>query len=651
MHSHDDSISDNPSGNPHFNDILDLASPNRRRLITATMGATLATAFQLRPAFAHSGTSKLTVPVAPAPKIKMGFKSVNPHFADTLSVPPGYTAKPFFRWGDAISTKSAPFKLDASNTAAEQALQAGMHTDGMHFFPLPVGKEKFSSSRGILCVNHEYTDDGLLHTTGFDDWSAEKVAKCQAAMGISVVEIEKVKGEWRTNLKSRYNRRINANTVCDVRGPARGDARMNSKTDATGRSAKGTMSNCAHGLTPWGTYLTCEENFPAMFTTNPIFINPSQARYGLTPTGANYRWSEFDQRFDAGTNPNEFNHFGWVVEIDPFEPNSRPVKRTALGRFRHESATMSVAPDNRVVIYSGDDAAFEYIYKFVTAKAYNPTNRAANKHLLDEGTLYVARFNADGSGVWLPLVHGQNGLTAANGFNSQADVVIFARRAGDQVGATKMDRPEWIAVHPTTREVYCSLTNNSARGAKDQPGIDAANRRANNIMGSILRWREANQDPTSTTFEWDVFIEAGDSLATEPTHKGNINGDAFGCPDGLWIDPNGLMWIQTDASTRVISSEPWIGLGNNQMLACDVSTGEVRRFLVGPTNCEITGMIMTPDCRTLFVGIQHPGETPSERSNPKEPRRFSNWPDYNPAGRPRSAVVVISKNDGGVIGT
>jgi uncharacterized protein len=265
--------------------------------------------------------------------------------------------------------------------------------------------------------------------------------------------------------------------------------------------------------------------------------------------------------------------------------------------------------------------------------------------------LYVARFNADGSGEWLALVHGQNGLTPANGFHTQADVVIFARRAGDQVGATKMDRPEWIAVHPTTREVYCTLTNNSARGAKDQPGIDALNRRVNNIMGSILRWREAKQDPTAITFEWDIFIEAGDALATEPTHKGNINGDAFACPDGLWIDPNGIMWIQTDASSRAMTTEPWIGLGNNQMLACDVSTGEVRRFLVGPTNSEITGMTMTPDCRSLFVGIQHPGETPSERSDPKEPRRFSSWPDYSPAGRPRSAVVVISKDDGGVIGT
>jgi uncharacterized protein len=655
MHSHDDSCCENPSTNTHFNDVALAVDPARRRFITSSIGATIAATFASTfgssLSFAQGSRNPSPAPSAPPPKITLGFKSIDATFANALVVPRGYSAQILFRWGDAITTKSAPFKWDASNTAREQALQAGMHTDGMHLFPLPAGNEKLSSTRGLLCVNHEYADDGLLHTTGLENWSAEKVAKCQAAVGVSVIEVERGAAQWTTNLGSRYNRRISAHTVCDVSGPARGHALMRSRTDATGNTAKGTLANCAHGMTPWGTYLTCEENFQAFFTANALAITPAQARYGLSENGAGYRWTEFDKRFDGTANPNEFNHFGWVVEIDPFEPNARPIKRTALGRFRHESAAFSIAPDNRAVFYSGDDAVFEYIYKFVSTKPYDPKNRTANKRLLDEGTLYVARFNADGSGDWLPLVHGQNGLTAQNGFGSQAEVAIYTRFAADRVGATKMDRPEWIAVHPQTREVYCTLTNNSARGADGQPAVDPANRRKNNIMGSIIRWREANQDPTATKFDWHVFIEAGDALATDANQKGNIKGDAFGCPDGLWIDPNGVMWIQTDASSRQMANEAWIGIGNNQMLACNPSTGEVKRFLTGPTNGEITGMIMTPDCRSLFVGIQHPGETPSERTNPLEPRRYSNWPDYMENGRPRSAVVVITKDDGGVIGT
>jgi uncharacterized protein len=651
---HKYSQSENTSSNPHFHDIAARVDPSRRNFMKAGAASALAASFgaNINAALAQTQTSSINIPTAPAPKISLGFKSVNTHFADALTVPEGYRVQVLYRWGDAISTKSAPFKWDGSNTAAEQMLQAGMHTDGMHFFPLPAGKENFSSTRGVMCINHEYADDGLLHAGGFANWSAEKVAKCQASHGVSVVEVELVDKSWRVKLDSRLNRRVTAHTVCDVEGPARGHALMRSRTDETGNTAKGTMGNCAHGVTPWGTYLTCEENFQAYFTRSASTApTPGQLRYGLSERGANYRWSEFDKRFDGTANPNESNHFGWVVEIDPLEPNARPIKRTALGRFRHESATLSIAPDNRVVWYSGDDGGFEYIYKFVSAKPYDPNNRAANKRILDEGTLYVARFDADGTGVWLPMVQGTGALTAANGFASQAEVVIFARLAGDALGATKMDRPEWLAVHPETREVYCSLTNNSQRGTSDRPGTDAANRRDRNIMGSIVRWREAKQDPTSLTFDWDVFIEGGDGTLAAERHRGNIKGDSFGCPDCVWIDPNGVLWIGTDASTRQMLTPEWKGIGNNQMLACNPATGQVKRFLVGPTNCEITGAIMTPDCKNFFVGIQHPGETPGERSNPKEVRRFSNWPDFNPNGKPRSAVVVITKDDGGVIGT
>ena len=680
MHNLPDDVILNPSHHPHIHDVvekLQSTAASRRRFLHASTGVAISAVFanRITSAFATTATSATITATAsissPPPKITLGFKSINANFADALTLPEGYRAQVMFGWGDAISTKSAPFKKNAANTAREQALQAGMHTDGMHFFPLPggqstvqltgqiagqsasqaTGRERLSSVRGILCVNHEYADDGLLHTTGFQQWSADKVAKSQAAMGVSVVEIQRRDGRWQTNLSSRYNRRITANTVCEIRGPARGDVLMQSQTDLRGLQAKGTMANCAHGITPWGTYLTCEENFHAMFATSLERITAEQARYGLTQAGAGYRWTEFDPRFDAGKNPNEFNHFGWVVEIDPFNPNAPPIKRTALGRFSHESATLSIAPDNRVVFYSGDDSSFEYIYKFVSAKPYNPNKREANLHILDEGTLYVARFNSDGTGNWLPLVFGHAALTADNQFYSQADVVIMARRAGDLLGATKMDRPEWITVHPETRDVFCTLTNNVNRGLENRPPADAANRRSNNIMGGIIQWRELGQDPTALTFDWTVFVEAGDGAASNVNYQGNINGDAFGCPDGLWIDPNGVMWIQTDASSRQMATEDWVGIGNNQMLACNPATGEIKRFLVGPRNAEVTGVVMTPDCKTMFVGIQHPGETPAERSDPAEPKRFSGWPDYANGERPRSAVVAITKIDGGVIGS
>jgi uncharacterized protein len=413
-------------------------------------------------------------------------------------------------------------------------------------------------------------------------------------------------------------------------------------------------------VTPWGTYLTCEEN------CNGYFVNASgdtdgvsdaaqkarlrkgQNRYGITKTGFGYRWHEHDARFDAARHPHEPHRFGWVVEIDPFAPQSQPIKHTALGRCKHEGACVTLAPDNRVVVYMGDDERNEYIYKFVSEGTYAPGDRAANMRLLERGTLYVARFSADGSGEWLALVQGQHGLDAAAGFPSQAEVVVQARAAADVVGATKMDRPEWIAVHPTTREVYCTLTNNTTRGTDKGPPVDAANPRANNIYGHILRWREQGGDPCATRFAWNVFVLCGDPAMPEPAKHGAIKGDIFGSPDGLWFDARGVLWIQTDISTSALNKGDYANIGNNQMLAADVATQDIRRFLTGPNGCEVTGVVMTPDSRTMFVNIQHPGETPRERSDPANPTAISTWPD---GSRPRSATVVIRKNDGGVIGT
>ena len=581
---------------------------------------------------------------------EIGFSSISGSREDRVRVPAGYSANVIYRWGDPVGSAAGmpAFKTDGSNTAAEQALQAGMHHDGIEYFAMPYGSQ--SSARGLLVMNHEYTDDGLLHGDGFNNWSAEKVRKSQNAHGVSVIEVENRAGQWSVVRPSRYARRITAQTPMRIAGPAAGHASLKTVADPAGTEVLGTINNCASGYTPWGTYLTCEENWNGYFI-NAGTIPPEQRRYGVTEKGAGYRWHEFDQRFDAAANPNEPNRFGWVVEIDPFEPGSKPVKRTALGRIKHEGAALGLTADNRVVYYMGDDQQFEYIYKFVSRDPYNKTDRAANRDLLDHGTLYVAKFNADGSGEWLALVHGRNGLTAENGFVSQADILIKTRQAADRAGATKMDRPEWTAVNPRDKSVYCTLTNNSARGAKDQLGTDAANPRANNTFGHIIRWHERDSDAAALAFKWDIFVLAGDPLLADANKQGNIKGDVFGSPDGLWFDPAGRLWIQTDVSTSVLNRGDYAGVGNNQMLCADPATGRIRRFLTGPKGCEITGITMTPDGASMFINIQHPGETASERSDPAQPLAVSSWPDGEAAGRPRSSTIVIRRDDGGIVGT
>jgi secreted PhoX family phosphatase len=327
------------------------------------------------------------------------------------------------------------------------------------------------------------------------------------------------------------------------------------------------------------------------------------------------------------------------------------VKRTALGRFKHEGATVTESLDQHAVVYSGDDERFEYVYKFVSEAPWRE-HRDNGESPLDHGTLYVAKFNADGTGTWLPLTFGAPGLTAAEGFNSQAEVLIETRRAADSVGATKMDRPEWIATPPRGRgDVYMTLTNNNRRGVDMNPGVDAANPRPDNVFGGIIRWRESDGDYAALSFEWDLFVLCGDPNNPDPNKQGNIDGDIFGSPDGLWFDDDNRLWIQTDVSTSVLNTGDYAAMGNNQMLVANPRTGEIKRFLTGPVGCEVTGMIATPDRRTLFVNIQHPGEPANERNDPANPQAVSTWPDGPSGGRPRSATIVIRKDDGGVIGT
>jgi len=631
-----DDIPVNPSSNQRFEEVL-AARLSRRRVLQHGLGAA-ALSFL-------AGRAGLLAPPALAQSRLLGFTPVPVSTADMVIVPSGYTVDVVYAWGDPISNGPA-WKPDASNSAADQEQQAGMHHDGMHFFPIPAGSS--SSTHGLLVVNHEYTDDGLLHPGGMETWSAAKVAKSMAAHGVSVIEISLVNGKWTIVRPSRYARRITAKTPMILSGPAAGHPWLRTSGDPSGRLALGTASNCAHGFTPWGTYLTCEENFNGYFVNASGLVPALQKRYGISDKGFGYRWHEHETRFDAAAHPNEPNRFGWVVEIDPWDARSQPIKRTALGRIKHEGAKVELAVDGRAVVYMGDDERFESIYKFVSRDRYRPADRVANLRLLDEGTLYVARFNADGAGEWLELSQGKNGLDAAAGFPSQAEVLINARGAADRVGATPMDRPEWIAVHPVTKEAFCSLTNNTRRGEQGAPAPDAANPRGPNVYGHIIRWRDQGKDPGAARFDWDILALAGDPANPDPAKRGNIKGDMFGSPDGLWVDPRGVLWIEMDVSTSTLNKGDYARMGNNAMLAADPSTGEVRRFLVGPNGCEITGIIATADGKNLFINIQHPGETASERTDPAKPTGVSQWPD---GGRPRSATIVIRKSDGGVIGT
>ncbi|WP_137892182.1 PhoX family phosphatase [Ramlibacter sp. 2FC] len=623
----------NRSINPSIHEVSD---PARRLFVKGGMAAAVGGLF--------AGLAGCATP-AEGGKSLLGFKGVPVSTADSIVVPEGYVAQVIAPWGDPVGLSGdlPKFKPDASNTAAEQEAQLGMHHDGIHYFP------QDGSKNGLLVMNHEYVDDGLLHPDGMKTWSAAKVRKAQAAHGVSVLEVEQQDGQWRVVLPSPWARRITASTPMAVSGPAAGHALMKTAADTSGRRVLGTLNNCGSGITPWGTYLTCEENFIFYFK-GPEQPSAHEARWGLRkgdPTG--YRWHEHDERFDAGKHPNEPHRFGWVVEIDPLNPSSTPVKRTALGRAAHEGATVAVTRDGRAVVYSGEDARFEYIYKFVSRDRIQPGGARANAELLDHGTLYVARFDANGQGQWLPLLHGQGPLTAAKGFADQGEVLIKARQASDLLGATKMDRPEWIAVDQKRGEVYCTLTNNSNRGGERQPGTDAPNPRANNTMGHIIKWRESG-DFHGERFVWNHFVLAGDPANARPEAKGNVRGDAFACPDGLWMDARGVLWVQTDMSTSAMGKGDLAGLGNNVMLAADPTTGEIRRFLSGPRGSEITGVTTTPDGRTMFVNIQHPGESPSERSDPANTKAVSSWPDGPAGGRPRSATVVVRRKDGGVVG-
>jgi uncharacterized protein len=690
VHSHDDQYlidtgsepMSNLSANTHMADIIQ-SRYSRRTILQGTLGAT-AIGFLGAGLTACGGSSDGSpAPVTGGsnlPEPRIGFNAIPVTRADTITLPEGYQWAPLIPWGTPILGSFPAYRDDGLNTGVEALQQVGSHHDGMHYFPI-----NGSSEHGILCVNHEYVDQRVLHANGPSGVPRpqDEVLKEMAAHGVSVVEIRRNAAggpNWDV-VAGVYNRRITALTEMEIRGPVRGHDKVKTKFSPTGTLTRGTLNNCAHGTTPWGTYLTCEENWAGYFrnSTDASADRPREhRRYGVPHSGQNsrYRWetatpalaNDASARFDCGATGasalvdyrNEPNCQGWIVEIDPFNPFSTPKKRTTMGRFGHEGIVFAEPVAGQpVVFYSGDDASNEYIYKFVSKNAWQPGLRGDD--LLDEGTLYAAKFNADGTGEWLPLdladagfagkVDDAIGTTVSSivftGFSDQGDLLLNTRLAADIAGATKMDRPEWGSVCPRTGMVYFALTNNSGRST-----TDAANPRTSNRTGHIIRWLE-NGSSAATSFEWDIFLLAG---GTSGALAGKVfPGDAseialtddniHASPDGLWIDDGGLMWIQTDMSgDQQNGVGPDADFGNNQMLAAETDTGIIKRFLVGPKDAEVTGVIMTPDQRTMFVNIQHPGD----RSLAGQ--FTSHFPANDGFSRPRSSTVVITRTDGGVIG-
>ena len=557
------------------------------------------------------------------------FEPVSANTLDTVTLPPGFKWRPVISWGDALWSKGKGFDSKRLVTAESQKWAFGDNNDGMAFFQ--------HQGRALLAVNNEYINFASFYSdrsSGLPE-SKEDVIKAQRAHGVSILEVEADAQGWRPVLDSPYNRRITAQTPMEIRGPARGHEWMRTEADPQGIESLGTWNNCGSGTTPWGTYLTCEENFNGYFSSSDpeLAIPEALQRYGVGHQDRGYQWGQYDARFDIAQHPNEPNRCGYVVEIDPTKPGSKPKKRTALGRFKHENAEVVIAKSGQVVVYLGDDERGEFLYRYVSKNRY--TADADTDDLLDNGTLYAAKFYEDGSGEWLALTPENTGM-------SQAEICVLTRQAASKVKATTMDRPEWVAVNPHKVEAYCSLTNNKNRGMKTNKGGDpqpvgGPNPREANQYGQIVRWIPVGGDHASHRFNWNLFVMAGNPVVHQQGLKGgsdNIHsGNMFNSPDGLRFDTQGKLWIQTDG--KYSNQGDFAGMGNNQMLVANPVTGEIKRFMVGPKECEITGLTWSEDKQTLFVGIQHPGE-----------QGHSSFPNGDVA---RSTVIAIWKEDGAEI--
>ena len=585
-------------------------------------------------------------------KSTLGFTEIDKTITDNHRVAPGYTAQVLIRWGDKVEPRAEAF--DPLNQSAwAQSKQFGYNNDYVGYLPLPAGSD--NSEHGLLFVNHEYTNTELMFPGLTEKDAQDKVTKAQvetemAAHGNSVVEVKKENGKWRVVQNSIYARRISfLTTEMLLSGPVAGHDRVKTKADRTGTRVLGTLNNCAGGKTPWGTVLTAEENFHQYFSGTAAGTKEAENHkmYGIEGKPA-YGWGKHFDRMNVDKEPNEPNRFGWLVEVDPYDPTLMPRKRTALGRFKHEAAGCAVNPDGTVTVYSGDDERFQYLYRFVTKGKYHPEDRQANLGLLDDGTLYVARFDADGTLHWLPMIFGQGPLTPANGFHSLADVLIETRRAAKLVGATSMDRPEDVEVNPVTGAVYAMLTNNTKRTAEQ---TDAANPRGNNAYGHVMEMippaKNGKADHAADTYHWDIFLLAGDP--SKPEHGAKYHPDVskngwLACPDNCAFDPKGRLWISTDQGSEQAKNKISDGI-----YAADVSgpgRALTKFFYATPKDAEMCGPEFTPDGKTLFVAVQHPGEG-KDSTFDKPSTRF---PDFNEAMPPRPSIVAITRNDGGEIG-
>jgi uncharacterized protein len=640
-----ENIGANDSANPTIGSMIEARLSRRAALLgIAGAGAAATLADQLL-----NSAAAVAQPAGPS---SLTFTELALQLSQDHAVAEGYETQTLIRWGDPILPGAPAFNPN-NVTAEAQAKQFGYNCDYVDFFPLPQGSN--GSDHGLLAVNHEYTNTNLMWA-GLGSGSAARTRTTAAhvaaeleAHGMSVVEVRKTNGRWAYVPDSRLNRRVTMTTPMVVSGPAAGNDRLKTKADPTGTRVLGTLNNCAGGNTPWGTVLTAEENFNQYFSGDRAKTPHKETfdRYTVAGSATSYAWGRHQERFDIEKEPNEPFRFGWVVEFDPYDPTATPIKRTALGRFKHEGSHHAVDRSGRVVIYSGDDERFDYIYKFVTRDAWNPNDRAANRDLLDHGTLYVAKFNENGTMNWLPLVHGEGPLTAANGFASQADVLIETRRAGDLLGATKMDRPEDVEPNKVNGRVYVMLTNNGNRRAEQ---IDRVNPRANNTQGHVIEMippgagtREV--DHAALEGRWEIFLMAG-KPGIDPGaryHRATSANGWLSCPDNCTFDSKGRIWIATDGAPGAA------GVADGVWGADTSGPGRAltRLFYQAPIGAEVCGPLVLNDDRTMFIAIQHPGETSgSTFENPS-----TRWPDFENGTPPRPSVIALVKKDGGIIGS
>ncbi len=709
----------------HFDNVLKeaLSDPSRRQILRGGLGLSALSFLGLAGCGGGGGGA------LPAKGLNFTATPLNQTY-DGVSVAQGYKAELLFKLGDPINASTPAYLNNGTETSASYDFRSGDHHDGMYFFGMGSNNKwnESISDKGILCINHEAITSLFLHANGPTPAGtgtrtvADEVQKEFRLHGVSVVEVNKVNGTFQVNLSSRFNRRITTLTEMDISGPLRGHDLLKTKFSPTGVKTRGTVNNCASGYTPWGTYITCEENYAGYFKRSNITGRTanqlaSELRNGVTSTSGRERWSSigaeddyarWDITITGATAANDYrnaaNTFGFNVEIDPFAPTSTPKKRTAMGRFAHEGAWVGpVTVGKPVVFYMGCDSVNEYIYKFVSTALWSASDvnagMAAGDKYLDDGKLYVARFDSDFSGQWLELSNLTG--TQARGtetftFGDSSDAYLNTRLAADKKGATPMDRPEWGAVNPVNGEVYMTLTKNAGRTVAltepanprsymDNPGQTTTG----NPNGHIIRWREMGSNPAATSFTWDIYVfgAESDDLNNKNVNLSGLTAENFlSAPDGLWFsEKTGILYIQTDDGDFVKETD---GKGSTCMLLAAIpgtvgdgsivdvtntlgsttktvktnvgKTGELKRLLTGPIDSEITGITETHDGKALFINIQHPGEdtTLANLATPNSSWPYTNTGSGNPdspttakSARPRSATIVLTRIDGGVIGT